>query len=192
MWRRILSTDVMRIFSTYVALLRGINLGGRNILPMTDLLGLFADAGGADARAYIQSGNVVFRAEPAVAARISAVVEKAVAARFGFSVPVVLRTAAELELAAKRNPFVRARADVATLHVAFLADQPSAAQVAALDPHRSPPDEFVVRGREIYLRCPNGLARTKLTNLYFDAKLSTTSTVRNWKTVLKLLAMTRH
>ena len=176
--------------STHVALLRGINLAGKNRLAMKDLLDLFADAGCADARAYIQSGNIVFGARAAVASRIATVIEKKLEGRFGFSVPVVVRTAEELRLVVKQNPFVRPGVEVATLHVAFLADAPSAAQVAALDPDRSPPDEFVVRGREIYLRCPNGLGRTKLTNLYFDSKLATTSTVRNWKTVLTLLEMT--
>jgi uncharacterized protein (DUF1697 family) len=72
----------------------------------------------------------------------------------------------------------------------FLADRPSPARVATLDPKRSPPDEFEVRGREIYLRCPNGVGRTKLSNSYFDAKLATTSTMRNWRTVVKLVEMT--
>jgi len=71
-------------------------------------------------------------------------------------------------------------------HVVFLATRPAARAVKALDPDRSPPDKFVHHGREIYLKCPNGIARTKLTNAYFDSKLDTTSTMRNWKTVLKL------
>ncbi|HZN92159.1 MAG TPA: hypothetical protein VFB81_05620, partial [Myxococcales bacterium] len=80
-------------------------------------------------------------------------------------------------------------ADPDTLHVVFLADPPPPAKVAALDPARSPPDEFQVRGREIYLRCPNGFGRTKLSNAYFDSKLGTISTVRNWRTVLTLAEM---
>ena len=71
----------------------------------------------------------------------------------------------------------------------FLRDAPTAAQVASLDPARSPGDAFTVRGRDVYLHCPNGFGRTKLTNEYFDRKLATVSTVRNWKTVLTLLAM---
>jgi uncharacterized protein (DUF1697 family) len=71
----------------------------------------------------------------------------------------------------------------------FLADAPAARLVAALDPGRSPPDVFVVKKREIYLSCPNGAGKTKLTNAWFDAKLETTSTARNWRTVLKLVAM---
>ena len=77
------------------------------------------------------------------------------------------------------------------LHVAFLADKPKAVQVAGLDSERSPPDRFTVRGQEIYLCCPNGLGRSKLTNKYFDSKLDATSTLRNWKTVLQLTEMTK-
>ena len=82
-----------------------------------------------------------------------------------------------------------AGAETDKLHVVFLADLPDGAHVEALDPNRSPSDEFAVLGREIYLHCPNGLARTKLTNNYFDSRLSTTSTMRNWRTVLKLLEL---
>lgn len=73
----------------------------------------------------------------------------------------------------------------------FLMDLPAAATVAELDPGHSPPDAFLVRGREIYLHCPDGMARTKLTNQYFDSRLGTTSTARNWRTVLKLLDLAR-
>ena len=109
--------------------------------------------------------------------------------RFGFQVPVVMRTSGELRKVACGNPFLRAGADAKALHVAFLAAVPVSSKVDALDPDRSPPDEFAVRGREIYLHCPNGLARTKLTNAYFDSALATTSTLRNWRTVLKLLEL---
>jgi uncharacterized protein (DUF1697 family) len=173
----------------YVALMRGVNVGGKNRLPMKDLAAIFAGAGCADVVTYIQSGNVVFRATDACAARVPAAVAKAVADRFAFRSPVVMRSAAELRAVARGNPYRKAGADVDALHVLFLADCPAAARVAELDPHRSPPDEFQVRGREVYLRCPNGVGRSKLTVGYFDSKLSTTSTLRNWRTVLKLVEM---
>jgi uncharacterized protein (DUF1697 family) len=173
-----------------VALLRAINVGGRNIVPMKDLVALFAGAGCTNVSTYIQSGNVVFRAPPALAARLPVLLAKAVEDRFGIRVPVVVRAAGQLREVVRHNPFLRAGADPNTLHVAFLDDAPSAARIATLDPDRSPPDEFAVRGQEIYLRFPKGLGRTKLTNQYFDAKLATTSTVRNWRTVLKLLDLT--
>ena len=76
------------------------------------------------------------------------------------------------------------------MHVIFLAEAPDDAQVQSLDTDHSPGDEFVVLGCEIYLHCPNGFASTKLTNTYFETRLSTTCTTRNWRTVLKLLDMT--
>jgi uncharacterized protein (DUF1697 family) len=106
--------------------------------------------------------------------------------QFALDVPVILRTAGDLDATLRGNPFLAAGSAPDVLHVMFLADRPAENRVAALDPDRSPPDEFVVLGREIYLRCPNGVARSKLTNAYFDSKLGTTSTSRNWRTVLKL------
>jgi uncharacterized protein (DUF1697 family) len=166
-----------------VALLRGINVGGRNLLPMKELAALVADAGGRNVRTYIQSGNVLFDAGAAVAARMAAIVRKAIAKEFGFDVPIVLRTAEELARVVKSNPFPK---ETEALHVAFLADRPA---VEALDPTRSPGDRFVVRGREVYLHLPNGVARTKLSSAYLDSKLATVCTIRNWKTVLKLLEL---
>jgi uncharacterized protein (DUF1697 family) len=169
-----------------VALLRGINLGARQI-PMKKLAEIFAEAGCRDVKTYIQSGNVIFRA--ANTSRVLAQIGRALSARFRFDVPIVTRTAAELRDVTESNPFLRAGRDAAKLYVVFLADEPEKSRIAALDPARSSPDEFTVRGREIYLYCPHGLGRTKLSNQYFDAKLVTTSTVRNWRTVLKLLDM---
>lgn len=178
--------------AVHVALLRGINVGGKNMLPMAALAELFAAAGCEAVRTYIQSGNVVFRAAPALATRLPGEIARRIERRFGFAVPVVLRTGDELARVAQANPFLRAKPapEEASLHVAFLADAPAARAVAALDPRRSPPDEFAVVGREIYLRLPNGMARTRLSNAWFDAQLETTSTVRNWRTLLTLVAMT--
>src|SRR5690606_17928060 len=104
----------------------------------------------------------------------------------GFRAPVVSRTRAELNAAIEQSPFLARGADPKTLHLAFLAERPSADKIAALDPARSPGDAFVVQGSDIHLQLPNGVARTKLTNAYFDAKLGTVSTLRNWRTVLAL------
>jgi len=173
----------------HVALLRGVNVGGKNKLPMKQLIAIFGDLGCDGAQSYIQSGNVVFRAPAALAGRIPALLSAAIADQLGLSVPVVTRTVAELRAVATGNPFLEAGADPATVHVAFLADRPAAAKVAALDPNRSPGDAVVVRGRDIYMHLPNGVGRSKLTNAYFDSKLATISTGRNWQTVLTLLEM---
>jgi uncharacterized protein (DUF1697 family) len=171
--------------SRHVALLRGINVGSKNMLPMKELVAMFAKAGCIDVTTYIQSGNVVFCAEDRVVEGLSAGIAKQVEARFGLRVPVVLRTAAEIEAVIQANPFLKAGASEEMLHVSFLADLPGKDLVAGLDAGRSKPDVFAVVGREIYMQLVNGVSGTKLTNAYFDSKLKTVSTMRNWRTVLK-------
>jgi uncharacterized protein (DUF1697 family) len=174
----------------HVALMRGINLAGKNSLPMKELVTLFAEAGAKDISTYIQSGNVIYRVAASKAAKIPSLVAKAILARHGLKVPVVTRAAAELAAVARANPFSKKGTDDKALHVVFLADAPAEASLAALDAQRSPPDCFACTKREIYLSCPNGLGRSKLTTAYFDSKLGTTSTIRNWRTVLKLVELT--
>jgi uncharacterized protein (DUF1697 family) len=172
----------------YVALLRGINVGGNNLLPMKDLARMFANAGCSDVRTYIQSGNVIFE-KPAGADKLATVIAGNIEKRFGFRIPVILRTSEQLRNALRGNPFLAAGVDPKMLYLYFLADAPNAGAIAGLDLARFAPDVFHVRGQEIYLHLPNGMARTKLTNAYFDSKLSTVCTARNWATVSKLAAM---
>ena len=172
---------------THLALLRGINVGGKGKLPMKELAAIFAAAGATNIRTYIQSGNVLFES-PLPEPLISKVTTE-IARVYGYPGRIVLRSAAELITAFRSNPFAKADAPTETLHVYFLADKPDAAAIKSLDPDRSPGDSFVVKNREIYLHLPNGMARTKLTNAYFDSKLKTTPTARNWNTVGKLVEM---
>ncbi len=172
--------------ATHVALLRGINVGGKNRLGMTDLSALVREAGGRDVKTLIQSGNVVFSAPARVASTFDEALTRAISARFGLSVPVIVRTVDELGRVAGAHPLAREGLGPKHLHVGFLARDPASDRVARLDQGRSPPDSFAVRGREVYLACPNGMGRTKLTNAYFDATLGSISTFRNWNTVLAL------
>lgn len=167
-----------------VALLRGINVGGKNHLAMKDLVAICTAAGCTDVATYAQSGNVVLSSstDPARA------IESAIARRHGLRVPVVTRTQRELAEVVRAHPFAD---DEEHLHVMFLADAPSATLVRALDPQRSPGDRFEVHGRELFLHLPNGVARTKLSNAYVDATLATVSTQRTWRTVLALHELVR-
>jgi uncharacterized protein (DUF1697 family) len=170
----------------YVALLRGVNVGGARPLPMERLRALFAEAGANSVESLIQSGNVVFAATEASAPQILADVGARISREFGFAAPMVLRDATAWKALIDANPYLRTGADPDTLHALCLSATPSREALARLDPRRSPGDEFEVRGRDIYLRLPSGVARTKLTNAWFDSKLRVTSTLRNWRTVLKL------
>ncbi|MEJ2668260.1 MAG: DUF1697 domain-containing protein [Deinococcales bacterium] len=173
----------------WAVFLRGVNLGGRR-LSMRDLAAFVAELGARDVRTYLQSGNVAFRASAAEARVVAAELEARGEARFGFPLRAVLRGGDELQRVLAENPFLAAGADDGTLHVAFLADVPAAEALARLDPQRSPPDAFAVRGREIYLQLPGGVARSKLSNAYFDGVLGTVSTARNWRTVRAMAELT--
>jgi uncharacterized protein (DUF1697 family) len=171
----------------HVALLRAINVGGNNKLPMKDLVRLFESIGCGDVRTYIQSGNVVYTAGAALAKKVPALAAAAIEAELGLRVPVVTRTAAELADAARARPF---EGDDGRVYVAFLADTPSAALIAALDPNRSPGDRFTIIGRDMHVSFAAGAGKTKITNAWIDAQLGTVSTLRNLRTIAVLVAMT--
>jgi uncharacterized protein (DUF1697 family) len=175
---------------TFVALLRGINVGGKAMISMQELRSSLGALGLEDVVTYVQSGNVVFRTSSGDARDLAARIEERVASDFGFGVAVLLRTPSELEAIAAENPFLSGKADPSQLHVMFLEREPRADATAQLDPARSPPDEFALRGREIYLRLPNGAGRSKLTLDYFEKRLGVRATARNWKTLMKLVELT--
>lgn len=175
-----------------IAFFRGINVGGKHPLPMSELVKIFTELGCSDVQTYIQSGNVLFAAPPTLLPQLPSRIADRIVKRFGFGTPVIIRTVDDLGGIIQANPFREAGVSDELVHVLFLADRPTPSIVEKLDVARSAPDAFIVRGQEIYLHLPNGVARTKLTNAYFDAKLGTTTTLRNWRTVAKLWEMGRH
>ena len=152
-----------------------------------------SEQGCVGVRTFIQSGNVIFDADPTVAQRLALRMTDAIEERFGCRVPVVLRNASELTSVLNNNPFLKTRSEppVAedSLHLYFMSSEPSLERLAHLDYARSLPDTFVVAGREIYLHLATGMGRTKVTNTYFEKVLSTICTARNWRTVSTLARM---
>ncbi|MFO0613839.1 MAG: DUF1697 domain-containing protein [Polyangiaceae bacterium] len=184
----------------FVALLRGLNVGGKNRLAMKDLAAAFTACGCTNVTTFIQSGNVLFDASASVAAKLRADVPAKILSAHGLTTPVVLRTREELARVPRNNPWPdRAALDRAgsdggaapspLLNVLFLADTPTPDAAAGLDPNRSPGDEYALVGREVYLWLRRGVADSKLTNAYFDKQLGTTSTGRNWRTITKLIEL---
>jgi len=174
---------------TYIALLRGVNVGGKHILPMKALAELVSACKCRDVRTYIQSGNIVFAAPHDVVRKLPDTLAKKIQERFGFGSPVILRTADELAQVCRNNPFLKRGAPERELHVYFLSETPTREAIQSLDANRSLPDAFRVIGREVYLHMPNGVGRTKLTSTYLDSRLATVGTARNWTTVNKLLEL---
>jgi uncharacterized protein (DUF1697 family) len=174
----------------FVALLRSINVGGRNKIAMADLRELVTSLGYREVATYLQSGNVVFTGSGA-ATRAAGKIEQAIEASLGLTVPVVTRTASEWRRAVEGNPFASRGSDPKTVHVTFLGAQPDPTKVAALTDLAGHfgDDEFVVVGAEVYLYCPGGYGETKLHNAYLERRLGVTATTRNWRTVGALAEM---
>ena len=177
---------------TYIAMLRGINVSGHKIIKMEALRASFGALRLSNIQTYVQSGNVVFGAGNGSVAALSKKIEQRILRDFGFSVPVFLRTAKELEEIIERNPFLTDTAiDHSKLHITFLSEAAPKTALEELQPLAEKPEQFRVMGREIYLYCPDGYGRTKLSNTAIERKLSVGATTRNWKTVNTLLAMTQ-
>ncbi len=171
-----------------VLMLRGINLGPNRRVPMARLRELLTGAGYEDVRTYVQSGNVVLdsTAKPAELERESA---RLISEEFGFEVPVIARTRAELAKVVRANPLGDLADDPKRYQVSFLSDKLDAETVKALEARVAEPERFVAIGRELYAWHPDGVARSKLWNSLAGKSLGVIATARNWTTVTTLLAM---
>jgi uncharacterized protein (DUF1697 family) len=175
--------------SRVAALLRGVNVGGRNKLPMAALRTSLEALGLAEIETVLQSGNVVFEPGGEVGT-LAGRIEWQIAAVFGLDVAVLVRTGPELAAIVAANPFLADEDEPNRLHVVFLDSSPSENAIAGLDSDRSPPDRFAVVGREIFLHTPNGYGRSKLGIDWFERELGARATARNWNTVRRLATLT--
>lgn len=173
----------------YVALLRGINVGGHNMIKMPELRGMLEAMGLMGVQTYIQSGNVVFAAD-GESAHLELKIEEEILRVFGLSVPVVVRTREELQGIIASSPFtVDQLAEGQSIHVSFMKEAPLPEAFARLNELSCPPDELQIRGREIYLLFRQSILDSKLPNQL--KKLGVPMTDRNWKTIVKLASMAK-
>jgi uncharacterized protein (DUF1697 family) len=173
--------------NTYIALFRGINVGGTGLLPMKELVALLEELGCTDVRTYIQSGNAVFRhraAAPGLAKKIRA----AVGAAKGFEPAVLLLTHDHVARAAESNPFPEAEDDPAKLHLLFLAAAPKQPDLEKIEELRSGRERFALEQEVFYLHAPDGIGRSKLA-ARVEKILGVPATGRNWRTVQKVLSL---
>ena len=176
--------------NTYIAMLRGINVSGQKRILMADLKAMCESLGLTRVRTYVQSGNVLFDSPLENSSSLVAQIESAILKTFGFDVPVLVRTAADLRAVIDSNPFLtQRRENTAHLYVHFLSHAPEADRIARLTVPANETGEVAVIGKEIYLFLPDGAGRTKLTNAYLENKLKVTGTARNWNTVNALLEL---
>jgi uncharacterized protein (DUF1697 family) len=175
----------------YISFLRGVNMTGHNSIKMNDLLSLYNEIGFADAKTYIQSGNVIFSTdEKSEKLNIASKIEKAILGRFSYNVPVMIRTKVEIMNLVELNPFLNEeKFEPAKLAVIFLVNEVTKEQAMKVSGIDYPPDKFKISGKEIFIFCPNGFGRTKLYTNFFEKKMGVTGTARNWKTITTILGM---
>lgn len=172
--------------STWVALLRGINVGGNNILPMKELRALLESNGFEDVKTYIQSGNIVFRSGTEDKAALSSKVESAIEQEFGFRPPVLLLRIEELDAAVAANPYPDG--DPKTVQFCFLFEPAPGTDQGALKDLSTPSEQFALTDAVFYLHAPDGIGRSKLA-AKMAQHIPSEMTVRNLRTVLKLQEM---
>lgn len=175
-------------YQTFISLLRGINVSGQKSIRMDDLKRLFEDLGCFDVQTYIQSGNVIFKAKEKECPLLAAALSEAIKGRFDFDVPVFVLDVNELSSIVEDNPFVGdPLKNPSFLHVTFLSSRVTEANTEQLAGMLSEGEDAALVGKVLYLYCPNGYGKTKLTNTFLERRLKVVATTRNWKTVNVLL-----
>ncbi len=175
---------------THISLLRGINVSGQKKIKMAGLKGLYRGLGFASVRTYLQSGNVVFDSPENDAVELAARIEARIEQVYGFAVPVFIRHPEDFRRILESSPFAdRPGTQPNRLLVTFLLSQPAQDKLEALNVPPDTSDEFAIGEAEIFLFCPEGYGRSKLSNHFFERKLGVPATTRNWKTVNALFDM---
>ena len=176
--------------TTYIALLRGINVGGKRKLPMVDLKKMFVDQGFENVMTYIQSGNVIFQAKNQNTVKLATQLEAEFLKLFALEVPVIIRTASEWQQLIDAQPYQNSTQvtfnNPEKWHVTLLGATPEQQAVEKMNGFSASPDDFRLILNSIYLYCQNGYGNTKLTNTFFESKLKVKATTRNWKTIIHL------
>jgi len=176
------------IVKKYISILRGINVSGQKKIVMKDLKSLYERLGFENVTTYIQSGNVIFDCDSDDVNDIKSKIETAIKQQYDFEVPVNVRSSCEFKEVLARVPFddVNLETDGTKMLVTFLDKQPKSNEIDALIEYVKSPEKLVLGDKCVYLHCPNGYGKTKLTNVFIEKKLKVIATTRNLKSVYKL------
>lgn len=175
---------------TYISMLRGINVSGQKKIRMAELKSLYESLGMANVQTYLQSGNVVFDSPEPEPAKLTHIIEAQIGTTYGYHVPVLIRTGDDFRRIIGSKPFTKERSeDPSRVMVTFLFERPGQSNLNNLSVPENDPCEFVFEEQEIFLLCPDGYGKSKLSNNYFEKKLGVVATTRNWKTVNALYKM---
>ena len=174
-------------------MLRGINVSGHNKINMSELKLLYEELKFDNITTYIQSGNVIFSTDQTNFKILSQKIEQKIFEQYGFNIPVIIRSVSEMQAVISNNPFYNIKNfDSKKLYITFLSDIPSASNLETIKEYHYEPDSFVMKEKEVYVFCPNGYGKNKLTNIFFENKLKVTATTRNWRTVNEIIHISTH
>lgn len=175
---------------TFVAILRGINVSGKNMIKMPALVKTFESLGFENVKTYVQSGNVIFQSQSKIISDLEKQIQDKIENNFEAKIPVIILDRKYIMEVQENNPFVKeSDIDLSKLHVTFLSEEPESKNIVKIDADKYFPDEFIIDKKVIYLYCPGGYGKTKLHNNFFESKLKVNATTRNWNTVNALVKM---
>lgn len=174
--------------TTYISILRGINVSGQKLIKMDALRKSYESLGFGNVTTYLQSGNIIFTGKDAEPDELAQTISGQIEKDFGFQVPVIVLSIDKLQQIINGNPFAKESDKNKTfLHVTFLSSPPDKYDLNTIEEKKQIGEEISVTGNAIYLYCPNGYGRSKLNNNFLEAKLKVIATTRNWKTTHELL-----
>ena len=175
---------------TYISILRGINVGGNRIVRMEDLREWYMGLGFKDVQSYIQSGNLVFNSDKQETTELESLISAMILKNCQIEVPLVVLDIDQLKHVVATNPFLLQPVfTLQSLHVTFLSAKPSTEELDRIKAMNHLPDRFLPVDKYIYIHCPNGYGKTRLTNNFFESKLKVTATTRNWRTLNELIRL---
>jgi uncharacterized protein (DUF1697 family) len=172
----------------FISLLRGINVAAQKKILMADLKKLYEKAGLTDVQNYVQSGNIIFSSKEKNISKLTSRIEEAIEKEYKFHVPVIVMDNSNIKKVISSNPYKEKEEN---LYVTFLYELPSKEAVQNIKPPEGIKDEFSIKGNIVYVYCPGGYGRTKISNTYFEKKLKVPATTRNWNTVNTLYEMSK-
>ncbi|TDW51555.1 uncharacterized protein (DUF1697 family) [Flavobacterium sp. 270] len=176
--------------TTHLALLRGINVSGHNMMKMEALKTMLENIGFTNVRTYLQSGNVFVDTEEESASKVGFMIKQEIFKVFGHEVPVIVITKEDLELCFKNNPYLKEKdIDTKKLYVAFISIALKSESINDLKISQVKPDEATIDGNRIFIKYAVGAGKTRLEGKYIEKKLNVSATIRNWNTVTNLLKM---
>lgn len=179
---------IRTVMATYISILRGINVSGQKLIKMDALRKAYEESGFSSVATYVQSGNIVFQSDSTNTKKLEQQVTALIKTGFGFDVPVIVLSIEKLKQLIDNNPFLKEpdkKQDY--FHLTFLSEKPEKYDRSIIEVKKQEGEEIACSDEVIYLYCPNGYGKTKLTNNFLEAKLKVNATTRNWKTANELL-----